>query len=146
MLADKGYASHAIRHDVRDTGATPEIPTKSNRKVQYSVNKPLYALWSGIGCFIGQPFSGRSDKWGESCTRPKVLLATPSTRPSGRRWHVVRLWLSNRCANRLFFVVYQRQRQPNNDRLQPLQPDHRGGNANYVINSAVLHLPQSVLR
>ena len=53
MLADKGYDSDAIRHDLRDTGATPEIPTKRNRKVQYSVDKPLYALRSRIECFIG---------------------------------------------------------------------------------------------
>ena len=32
MLADKGYDSDAIRHDLRDSGATPEIPTRSNRK------------------------------------------------------------------------------------------------------------------
>ena len=53
MLADKGYDSDAIRHDLRDSGATPEIPTQSNRKVQYSVSKPLYALRSRIECFIG---------------------------------------------------------------------------------------------
>ena len=32
MLADKGYDSDAIRHDLRDSGATPEIPSRSNRK------------------------------------------------------------------------------------------------------------------
>ena len=32
MLADKGYDSDAIRHDLRDRGAAPEIPTKRNRK------------------------------------------------------------------------------------------------------------------
>jgi transposase len=53
MLADKGYDSDAIRHDLQDSGATPEIPTKRNRKVQYSVSKPLYALRSRIECFIG---------------------------------------------------------------------------------------------
>ena len=53
MLADNGYDSAAIRHDLRDSGATPEIPTKSNRKVQYSVSKPLYALRSRIEWFIG---------------------------------------------------------------------------------------------
>ena len=53
MLADKGYDSDAIRHNLRDSGATPEIPTKSNRKVQSSVSKPLYALRSRIECFIG---------------------------------------------------------------------------------------------
>ncbi len=53
MLADKGYDSDAIRHDLQDSGATPEIPTRSNRKLQYSISKPLYALRSRIECFIG---------------------------------------------------------------------------------------------
>jgi IS5 family transposase len=53
MLADKGYDSEAIRHDLRDRGVTPEIPTKPNRKVQYSVSKPLYVLRSRIEYFIG---------------------------------------------------------------------------------------------
>ena len=50
MLADKGYDSNAIR---RDRGTAPEIPTKRNRKVQHSVDKPLYKLRSRIECFIG---------------------------------------------------------------------------------------------
>jgi transposase len=53
MLADKGYDSDAIRHDLQDSGVTPEIPTRSNRKVQYSISKPLHALRSRIECFIG---------------------------------------------------------------------------------------------
>ena len=53
MLADKGYDSDAIRHDLQDRGAAPEIPTKSNRKVQRSVSKRLYRLRSRIECFIG---------------------------------------------------------------------------------------------
>lgn len=53
MLADKGYDSDAIRHDLQDRGSAPEIPTKSNRKVQRSVTKRLYRLRSRIECFIG---------------------------------------------------------------------------------------------
>lgn len=53
MLADKGYDSDTIRQDVRDRDGVPEIPTKSNRKIQHSVSKPLYALRARIGCFIG---------------------------------------------------------------------------------------------
>ena len=53
MLADKGYDSDAIRHDLRDRGSAPEIPTKSNRKVQHTVSKRLYRLRSRIECFIG---------------------------------------------------------------------------------------------
>jgi IS5 family transposase len=39
MLADKGYDSDAIRHDLRDRGTAPEIQTKSNRTVQHSVKQ-----------------------------------------------------------------------------------------------------------
>ena len=53
MLADKGYDSDAIRHDLQDRGSAPEIPTKSNRKVQHAVSKRLYRLRSRIECFIG---------------------------------------------------------------------------------------------
>jgi transposase len=53
MLADKGYDSDAIRQNLHDRGAAPEIPTKRNRKVQYLVTRPLYALRSRIECFIG---------------------------------------------------------------------------------------------
>ena len=52
LLADRGYDSGAIRQDARDRGATPEIPTKRNRKVQHSVDRRLYALRSWIKCFI----------------------------------------------------------------------------------------------
>jgi len=53
MSAYKGHDSDATRHDLRDCGAKPETPTKRNRKVQYSVDKPIYALRSRIECFIG---------------------------------------------------------------------------------------------
>lgn len=53
MLMDKGYDSDAIRQDLRDRGAAPEIPTRRNRKVQHSVNQRLYKLRSRIECFIG---------------------------------------------------------------------------------------------
>jgi IS5 family transposase len=48
MLADKGYDSDAIRQDLEDRGAVPEIPTKRNRHVQHSVSPPLDALRSRI--------------------------------------------------------------------------------------------------
>ena len=54
MLADKGYDSDRVRQDLRDRGAAPEIPTKSNRKVRYSVDKRLYALRARIECFFNK--------------------------------------------------------------------------------------------
>lgn len=48
-VADKGYDSDPVRQDLRDRGATPEIPTKRNRNIQHSVSKPLYAPRSRIG-------------------------------------------------------------------------------------------------
>jgi len=53
MLADKGYDSDAVRQDLKDRGATPEIPTKKNRKIQYSVDKELYALRARVEHCIG---------------------------------------------------------------------------------------------
>jgi transposase len=53
MLADKAYDNDAIRQDLHDRGATAEIPSKRNRKIQHSVSKPLYVLRSRIECFVG---------------------------------------------------------------------------------------------
>jgi hypothetical protein len=75
MLADKGYDSDVIRLDLLDSGATPEIPTKSNRKLQYSVSKPLYALRSRIECLIGHT------RVHPPCP-PSRVQPTPR-----RRWH-----------------------------------------------------------
>ncbi len=43
LLADKRYDSDAIRQDLRDRGASPEIPTKRkrNRTVRYAVETAL---------------------------------------------------------------------------------------------------------
>ena len=41
LLADRGCDSDAIRKDVRARGGMPEIPTKKNRRVQHSVDRPL---------------------------------------------------------------------------------------------------------
>ena len=54
MLGDRGYDSDPIREDLRDRGATPEIPTRRSRHVQHSVSRPLYALRSRIECFINR--------------------------------------------------------------------------------------------
>ncbi|KAA2211640.1 IS5 family transposase [Teichococcus oryzae] len=48
LLADHGYDSDAIRQDVRDRGGQPEIPTKRNRPIQPSVQRPLYVLRNRI--------------------------------------------------------------------------------------------------
>ena len=48
LLADRGYDSDAIRQDARDRGTIPEIPTKKNRRIQHSVDRPLYALRNRI--------------------------------------------------------------------------------------------------
>jgi transposase len=48
LLKDRGYDSDAIRQDVRDRGGQPEIPTKRNRRIQHSVQRPSYALRNRI--------------------------------------------------------------------------------------------------
>lgn len=54
LLGDRGYDSDAIRDEVRARGATPEIPTKKNRKVQYSVDRILYAMRNRIERFFNK--------------------------------------------------------------------------------------------
>jgi transposase len=53
LLADKGYDSDTIRKDANDRGATPEIPTTRNRKVQHCVDKPVNAVRSRVEHCIG---------------------------------------------------------------------------------------------
>ncbi|MFT8247351.1 IS5 family transposase [Roseomonas sp. BN140053] len=48
LLADRGYDSDAIRQDARARGGRPEIPTRRNRRIQHSVQRPLYALHNRI--------------------------------------------------------------------------------------------------
>ena len=95
MLADKGYDSDAIRQNLHDRGAAPEIPTKRNRKVQYLVTRPLYALRSRIECFIGHlkeqrriatPIMTRPQvaSWALSCSDALASGSGLSTGPSSR--------------------------------------------------------------
>ncbi len=53
LLADKGYDSNVIRQDLRDRGASPEIPTKRSRTVQYAVNKAVNALRARVEHCVG---------------------------------------------------------------------------------------------
>ncbi len=48
LLGDKGYDSDDIRQDACCHGTLPLIPTKSNRKVQFTVDRALYSLRNRI--------------------------------------------------------------------------------------------------
>jgi IS5 family transposase len=39
LLGDKGYDSDAVRQEIADRGGEALIPTKANRKIQYTVDK-----------------------------------------------------------------------------------------------------------
>jgi transposase len=54
MLADKGYDSDAIRHEIRARGGSPEIPTRRSRRVQHAVNQTLYATRNRIERFFNK--------------------------------------------------------------------------------------------
>ena len=54
MLADKGYDSDAIRADLIRRGADPVIPTRSNRKIQLTVDKNKYAMRNLIERFFNK--------------------------------------------------------------------------------------------
>jgi transposase len=51
LLGDKGYDSDAVRQQIVDRGGQPLIPTKKNRKIQYTVDKAFYGLRSRIERF-----------------------------------------------------------------------------------------------
>src|SRR5471032_2383033 len=44
LLGDKGYDSDRLREDMKTRGGTAQIPTKANRKIQYTVRKSIYSL------------------------------------------------------------------------------------------------------
>ncbi len=55
MLAEKGYDTD----DIRARGATPEVPTKQNRKIQHTVNPAVYAKRNKIERFINRLMGSR---------------------------------------------------------------------------------------
>lgn len=42
VIADKGYDADSIRTHIRDQGAIPNIPNRSNRKTKYRWTKAIY--------------------------------------------------------------------------------------------------------
>ena len=54
MLANKGYDSDAIRADLNKRGVDPVIPTRSNRKIQVTVDKNKYAMRNLIEQFFNK--------------------------------------------------------------------------------------------
>jgi transposase len=54
MLGDKGYDSDAIRSDLERRDIDPVIPTKSNRKVQRTIDKAAYAMRNRIERFFNR--------------------------------------------------------------------------------------------
>lgn len=54
MLGDKGYDSDAIKSDLEPRGIDPVIPTKSNRKVQRTIEGTAYAMRNGIERFFNK--------------------------------------------------------------------------------------------
>ncbi len=78
LLADKGHDSDAIQRDLRDRGASPEIPTKNNRLVKYSVFKPLYAPRARVECSIGHLREQRPNRRNDQRGRPRYSDAFTS--------------------------------------------------------------------
>jgi len=54
LLGDKGYDSDAVRHEIADRGGEALIPTKVNRKIQYTVDKAIYGLRNRIERFFNR--------------------------------------------------------------------------------------------
>ena len=43
VIADKGYDADSVRSCIRDQGAIPNIPNRSNRKKKFRWNSPFYS-------------------------------------------------------------------------------------------------------
>ena len=54
LLGDKGYDSDAVRQQIVDRGGEALIPTKKNRKIQYTVDKAFYGLRNRIERFFNR--------------------------------------------------------------------------------------------
>jgi transposase len=54
LLGDKGYDSDAVREEIVDHGGEALIPTKANRKIQYTVDKAIYGLRNRIERFFNR--------------------------------------------------------------------------------------------
>ncbi|HVI64673.1 MAG TPA: IS5 family transposase [Bradyrhizobium sp.] len=54
LLGDKGYDSDAVRQEIADHGGEALIPTKANRKIQYTVDKAIYGLRNRIERFFNR--------------------------------------------------------------------------------------------
>jgi len=54
LLGDKGYDSDAVRQEIADRGGEALIPTRANRKIQYTVDKAIYGLRNRIERFFNR--------------------------------------------------------------------------------------------
>jgi transposase len=71
VLADRGYDSNAIRQYVFDNGGFPNIPGRSNRKIQ-----PFYLKEVGKRRHVVENFFGRIKRFRRVCTRYDRLAET----------------------------------------------------------------------
>ena len=54
VIADTSYDADAFRQTIRDSGARPVIPSRSNRKEPYDYDKHLYKERHLVECLIGK--------------------------------------------------------------------------------------------
>ena len=54
VIADKGYDADSIRTHIRDQGAIPNIPNRSNRKTKYRWTKAIYRQRNHVERFFNR--------------------------------------------------------------------------------------------
>jgi transposase len=54
LIGDKGYDSDAVRKEIVDHGGEALIPTKANRKIQYTIDKAIYQRRNRIERFFNR--------------------------------------------------------------------------------------------
>ena len=67
MIADKGYDAEAFVQVIRERGAVPVIPPRSNQKIPREYDAHLYKERHSVECFINKikhyrPIFSRYDK------------------------------------------------------------------------------------
>lgn len=55
VIADKGYDADSIRACIRDHGAIPNIPNRSNRKTKFRWKKTIYRQRNHVERFFNKP-------------------------------------------------------------------------------------------
>ena len=89
LHADKGYDTDAIRRQVEDSGAAPNIPSKTTRRWKACSSPVLYKGRNAIACrvsrlkeFASRPFASAPSPPATTASPPTISPPSASPQPS----------------------------------------------------------------